>query len=76
MGIGTHLRERQITPFRLGDRIYALGSRESGSAANVLSRRPLGDVGGEPVVVSSLYKQRICLRNGWSYDSNEQMVRT
>ncbi|MCQ4010631.1 hypothetical protein FK521_28485, partial [Klebsiella pneumoniae] len=29
------------------------------TAANVLSRGLLGDVGGEPVVISPLYKQRI-----------------
>ncbi|MBK3137605.1 nitrite reductase (NAD(P)H), partial [Escherichia coli] len=46
-----------------------------GSAANVLSRGLLGDVGGEPVVISPLYKQRIRLRDGWPCDGDEQAVR-
>ncbi|MBO1997224.1 nitrite reductase (NAD(P)H) small subunit [Klebsiella pneumoniae] len=46
------LRERQIALFRFGERVYALDNREPGSAANVLSRGLLGDVGGEPVVIS------------------------
>lgn len=51
-GIGARLGERQIALFRFGERVYALDNREPGSAANVLSRGLLGDVGGEPVVIS------------------------
>ena len=32
-------------------------------------------VGGEPVVISPLYKQRIRLRDGWPCDGDEQAVR-
>ena len=74
-GIGARLGERQIALFRFGDRVYALDNREPGSAANVLSRGLLGDVGGEPVVISPLYKQRIRLRDGWPCDGSEQAVR-
>ncbi|MDR8351187.1 nitrite reductase small subunit NirD, partial [Acinetobacter baumannii] len=74
-GIGARLGERQIALFRFGDRVYALDNREPGSAANVLSRGLLGDVGGEPVVISPLYKQRIRLRDGWPCDGGEQAVR-
>ena len=34
-----------------------------------------GDVQGEPIVISPLYKQRIRLRDGRQYDSGEQAVR-
>ena len=74
-GIGARLGERQIALFRFGERVYALDNREPGSAANVLSRGLLGDVGGEPVVISPLYKQRIRLRDGWPCDGSEQAVR-
>lgn len=74
-GIGARLGERQIALFRFGERVYALDNREPGSAANVLSRGLLGDVGGEPVVISPLYKQRIRLRDGWPCDGDEQAVR-
>lgn len=43
--------------------------------ANVLSRGILGDAGGEPIVISPLYKQRIRLRDGRLYDSGEPLVR-
>ena len=69
------LGERQIALFRFGERVYALDNREPGSTANVLSRGLLGDVGGEPVVISPLYKQRIRLRDGWPCDGSEQAVR-
>lgn len=41
----------------------------------MLSRGLLGDVSGEPVVISPLYKQRIRLRDGWPCDGGEQAVR-
>ncbi len=62
-GIGARLGERQIALFRFGDQVYALDNLEPGSEANVLSRGLLGDAGGEPIVISPLYKQRIRLRD-------------
>ena len=50
-------------------------NQEPGSQANVLSRGLLGDAGGEPMVISPLYKQRIRLRDGRSCESGEPMVR-
>ena len=41
----------------------------------MLSRGILGDAGGEPIVISPLYKQRIRLRDGRLYDSGEPLVR-
>jgi nitrite reductase (NADH) large subunit len=63
-GIGARLGERQIALFRFGEQVYALDNLEPGSDANVLSRGMLGDAGGEPIVISPLYKQRIRLRDG------------
>ena len=74
-GIGALLGDLQIALFRFGQSIYALDNREPGSDAQVLSRGILGDVAGEPVVISPLYKQRIRLRDGRQYDSGEQAVR-
>ena len=74
-GIGARLGEMQIALFRLNDKIYALDNQEPGSQANVLSRGLLGDAGGEPMVISPLYKQRIRLRDGRSCESGEPMVR-
>lgn len=74
-GIGALLGDLQIALFRFGQSIYALDNREPGSDAQVLSRGILGDVAGEPVVISPLYKQRIRLRDGRQVDSGEQAVR-
>ena len=74
-GIGARLGEMQIALFRLNDRVYALDNQEPGSQANVLSRGIVGDAGGEPIVISPLYKQRIRLRDGRQCDSGEQVVR-
>ncbi|MDP1368998.1 nitrite reductase (NAD(P)H) small subunit, partial [Klebsiella pneumoniae] len=41
----------------------------------VLSRVLLGEVGGESVVFSPLYKHRIRLRVGWPCDGDDQEVR-
>lgn len=67
-GIGARMGELQIALFRFGEAIYALDNHEPGSGANVLSRGILGDVGGEPVVITPLYKHRIRLRDGRSQD--------
>ena len=74
-GIGARLGRRQIALFRMGKSVYALDDLEPGSGANVLSRGILGDAGGEPVVISPLYKQRIRLRDGRQFDSGEPAVR-
>jgi NAD(P)H-dependent nitrite reductase small subunit len=74
-GIGARLGERQIALFRFGEQVYALDNLEPGSDANVLSRGMLGDAGGEPMVISPLYKQRIRLRDGRPCDGGEPMVR-
>jgi nitrite reductase (NADH) large subunit len=74
-GIGARLGEQQIALFRFGKAIYALDDLEPGSSANVLSRGILGDAGGEPVVISPLYKMRIRLRDGRQFETGEQAVR-
>lgn len=74
-GIGARIGERQIALFRFGQTIYALDNLEPGSEANVLSRGLLGDAGGEPIVISPLYKHRIRLRDGRQSDNGEPLVR-
>ncbi|GAB7271816.1 hypothetical protein DZS_32100 [Dickeya ananatis] len=41
--------------------MFALDNLEPGSGANVLSRGIVGDVDGEPVVISPLYKKTFAL---------------
>lgn len=64
-GVCALLGERQIAVFRLADdQLFALDNHDPKSGANVLSRGIVGDLGGEPVVASPVYKQHYALRSG------------
>lgn len=56
---------RQVAVFRLDDgRVYAIGNLDPFSRANVLSRGIVGDLKGELVVASPVYKQHFSLATG------------
>ena len=56
---------RQVAVFRLDDdRVYALSNHDPFSRANVLARGIVGDVKGELVVASPVYKQHFSLASG------------
>ena len=55
----------QVAVFRLDDdSVYALGNHDPFSRANVLSRGIVGDLKGELVVASPVYKQHFSLLTG------------
>ena len=55
----------QIAVFRLDDdRVYAISNHDPFSRANVLSRGIIGDLKGELVVASPVYKQHFSLASG------------
>ena len=54
----------QVAVFRVDEKIYAIGNRDPFSGANVLSRGIVGDINGELVVASPVYKQHFSLRTG------------
>jgi nitrite reductase (NADH) small subunit len=45
-------------------KVYAVGNYDPIGKANVLSRGLVGDIGGQPVVASPLYKQHFNLQTG------------
>ncbi len=56
---------QQIAVFRLDDdSVYALSNHDPFSKANVLSRGIVGDIKGEAVVASPVYKQHFALATG------------
>ena len=56
---------RQVAVFRLDDdSVYAVGNHDPFSRANVLSRGIVGDLKGELVVASPVYKQHFSLTSG------------
>ncbi|WP_312226652.1 nitrite reductase large subunit NirB [Pseudescherichia sp.] len=76
-GMAARLSNQQIALFHLPDhpqQVFALSNHEPNSDANVLARGMLGDVKGEPVVISPLYKQRFRLRDGRSVDDGQSTL--
>jgi NAD(P)H-dependent nitrite reductase small subunit len=56
---------QQVAVFRLDDdSVYALSNHDPFSRANVLSRGIVGDLKGELVVASPVYKQHFSLASG------------
>jgi nitrite reductase (NADH) small subunit len=64
-GVCARVGGRQIAVFRLDDdSLYALDNFDPFSRANVLSRGIVGDLKGELVVASPVYKQHFSLGSG------------
>ena len=64
-GVCALVNDRQVAIFRLDDdSLYALGNYDPFSRANVLSRGIVGDLKGEVVVASPVYKQHFSLATG------------
>jgi NAD(P)H-dependent nitrite reductase large subunit/NAD(P)H-dependent nitrite reductase small subunit len=55
---------KQIAVFRVGNEVFALSNRDPASDANVLSRGIVGDLKGELVVASPIYKHHYSLMTG------------
>jgi len=63
-GVCALLNGRQVALFRVDDRVYAIDNFDPFSKANVLSRGIVGDLKGELVVASPVYKQHFSLTSG------------
>ena len=55
---------RQLAVFRVRDGVFAIDNLDPMSGANVLSRGLTGDLNGELVVASPIYKHHYCLKTG------------
>ncbi len=74
-GVAALIDGRQIAIFRVGDAIYALDNYDPHSEANVLSRGLVGDINGEPVVASPVYKHHFNLATGRCVEDADYSVR-
>jgi nitrite reductase (NADH) small subunit len=64
-GVCALVHDRQIAVFRLADdRLFALDAFDPFSKANVLARGIVGDLKGELVVASPVYKHHFSLQSG------------
>ena len=77
MGVCALLGGRQVAVFRLpGDRLFAIDNHDPNSGANVLSRGIVGDLGGELVVASPMYKHHYKLSTGECLEDAQTPVAT
>lgn len=53
---------------------YAIGNYDPFSQANVLSRGMVGDIGGEPMLASPMYKQHFNLKTGICFEDDAVSV--
>ncbi|MFL6550143.1 MAG: nitrite reductase small subunit NirD [Povalibacter sp.] len=74
-GVAAWFEGRQIAIFRIGDSVYALDNFDPNSEANVLARGIVGDMQGELVVASPVYKQHFSLVTGRCLEDPDQSVR-
>jgi len=66
VGVCALIGKRQVAVFRLpgSGQYYAIDNHDPFSEANVLSRGLVGDIKGQPVVASPIYKQHFNLQTG------------
>jgi len=74
-GVAALVGAEQVAVFRVGEEVYAIGNRDPFSGANVLSRGIVGDIGGELVVASPVYKNHFCLKTGRCLEDESWSVR-
>ena len=75
-GVCALINGLQIALFRVGEesRIYALSNFDPFSQANVMSRGIIGDIQGERVIASPIYKQHFSLATGRCLEDSSQFL--
>ena len=74
-GVGALVEGRQVAVFRVGNTAFAIDNLDPASGANVLSRGLIGDVKGERVVASPLYKHHYSLTTGRCLEDSGRSVK-
>ena len=75
-GICALVEGKQVAIFYMpnDDALYAINNYDPFGNANVLSRGMIGDINGEPVVASPLYKQHFNLLTGACIEDEDVSV--
>ena len=73
-GVCALIAGRQIALFRCGSEVFALDNHDPVSGVNVLSRGLLGDIKGEKVVASPIYKHHYSLTTGRCLEDPDKSV--
>ena len=71
-GVCTLVEGQQVAIFYMpkNKAVYAINNHDPFGNANVLSRGIIGDINGQPVVASPLYKQHFNLQTGVCLEDN------
>jgi len=75
-GVCAEVDGRQVAIFCVDDVFYALDNFDPASGANVLARGIVGDLGGEIVVASPIYKHHFSLATGRCLEEPDYSVNT
>jgi len=77
IGICALVGNEQVAVFRLSgsEEIHAISNYDPFSDANVLSRGVVGDIKGQPVVASPIYKQHFNLATGQCLEDASVMLK-
>ncbi|OUC57807.1 nitrite reductase small subunit NirD [Acinetobacter seifertii] len=75
-GAGALVGDQAVAIFRVGHekRVYVLSNKDPFSQANVMSRGIIGDLQGERVVASPIYKQHFSLATGRCLEDKDQKL--
>ncbi|MDH0563184.1 nitrite reductase small subunit NirD [Acinetobacter courvalinii] len=75
-GVGALIECQSVALFRVGHekRIYALSNKDPFSQANVMCRGIIGDLQGERVIASPIYKQHFSLATGRCLEDKDQKL--
>lgn len=77
-GVCALVNGKQVALFyltRTGE-VFAVANFDPIGKANVLSRGMIGDLGGEPMVASPLYKQHFSLKTGICFEYDDIKIDT
>ena len=78
-GVGAKVGSQQVALFwipELENRVFAVSNYCPFCGVNIIARGILGDIGGEPVVASPLYKQHFSLLDGRCLEKPEVALQT
>jgi NAD(P)H-dependent nitrite reductase large subunit/NAD(P)H-dependent nitrite reductase small subunit len=75
-GVCALVEGKQVALFRVDDEVFAIDNRDPATGVNVLSRGIVGDVRGELVVASPLYKHHYSLITGLCVEDSALSVNT
>ena len=77
-GVCALVKEQQVALFYLVEeqKVYAINNYDPFGKIYVLSRGLIGDIKGEPMVASPLYKQHFSLKTGQCFEDENVKVPT